>query len=177
MKRTMSWRSLKFIPDGGDESHAITQKDEGFMHLCEVFRYHPERFTGYAIHDTKGMFAKYGHNNVDVRWSDFRQALVKYSMEGQPKEPTVFCGEPFSYELAGHMRKRLLATALREYGGPEYFAQDLLKLMLRGRKDDIRKFVIHLLFGLGWLEKPPRTAEAASQMPIDPPEGQVLLTT
>ena len=43
MKRKMSWRSLKFIPTGGDESQAICRKDKGFMHLCEQFRYgsHP----------------------------------------------------------------------------------------------------------------------------------------
>jgi hypothetical protein len=45
MKHKMSWRSLKFIPVGGDESQAITRKHKGFMHLCELFRYHPEKFT------------------------------------------------------------------------------------------------------------------------------------
>ena len=38
MKRKMNWRNLKFLPAGGDESQAITRKDKGFMHLCELLR-------------------------------------------------------------------------------------------------------------------------------------------
>src|SRR4051812_25297528 len=98
MKRKMSWRSLKFIPSGGDESQAITRKDKGFMHLCELYRYHPEKFTGWALHDTKGLFAKYGYNNVDVTWSDFRLALTKFQMKFPPEKPSVFFGEYFPPE-------------------------------------------------------------------------------
>lgn len=175
MKRKMSWRSLKFIPFGGDETQAITRKDKRFMHLCELCRYYPERFTGWAIHDTKGMFAKYGPNNVDVSWSDFRLALTKFQMKSPPQKPSVFCGEYFPPEHTIRMRKRLLADALREYITPQCLAEDILEWLSQGKEDDIRKFVITVLHGVGWLKEPPRTAEAASAMPIQPPKDEVLM--
>jgi hypothetical protein len=175
MKRKMSWRSLKFIPAGGDESQAITRKDKGFMHLCELWRYYPERFRGYSIHDTKGMFQKYGPNNVDVSWSDFRLALVKFQMKSPPEKPSVFCGEYFPPDHTIRMRKRLLAAALREYISAQCLAEDLLEWLSIGREDDIRKFMLTLLHGVGWLKEPPRTPDAATAKPIDPPKGEILM--
>lgn len=175
MKRKMSWRSLKFIPTGGDESQAITRKDKGFMHLCELYRYYPEQFSGYTVHDTKGMFARYGYNNVDIRWSDFRQALTKCMMQAPPEKPSVFCGQWFPPDHSIQMRKRLLAAILREYISPQSLAEDLLEWMARGRDDDIRRFVTAILFGVGWLKEPPQTAETALAKPVQPPEGEVLI--
>ena len=111
----MSWRSLKFVPVGGDDSQAITRKDKGFMHLCEVYRYEPEKFSGYRVHDIHGMFDKHGHNNVDVSWSDFGQALIKYTMKQPPEKPSVFQGKWYPPEHTIEIRKRLLAALLRKY--------------------------------------------------------------
>jgi hypothetical protein len=48
--------------------------------------------------------------------------------------------------------------------------------MSRGREDDIRRFVVTLMHGVGWLQEPPRSVEAASTQPIQPPpEGEVLM--
>lgn len=175
MKRKISWRSLKFIPAGGDESQAITRKNKGFMYLCELYRYHPERFSGYSIHDTKGMFAKYGYNNVDEKWTDFLKALTKYKMKAPPEKPSVFCGEWCPPEHSIRLRKRYLAAVLREYISPSQLAEDLLEWLSRGREEDIRKFVIHILFGVGWLKDRPQTAEVAAAKPIQRPEGEVLI--
>lgn len=175
MNRKMSWRSLKFIPTGGDESQAIIRKDKGFMHLCEVYRYHIERFSGYTIHDTKGMFAKYGRNNVDVSWSDFRQALNKFSMNAPPEKPSMFQGEWCPPEHAIHMRRRLLAAVMREYISPESLAEDVLEWIWRGREDDVRKFVATLMHRIGWLRDTPKTLEAAQTSPIQKVENEVLL--
>jgi hypothetical protein len=175
MKRKMSWRSLKFIPEGGDESQAITRKDKGFMHLCDLYRNHIHNFRGYGLDDTKGMFKKYGYNNVDINWSDFRKALIKFSMEAPPQKPSVFCGEKSPSDHNIRMRKRILAATLREYISPSCLAEDLLEWMSRGREEDIRKFMIHLLFGVGWLKEPPRTPEAASAKPIERPDGMTLI--
>ena len=77
-KRKMSWRSLKFISTGGEESHAITRKDKGFMHLCEVYRYQPEQIAGYTVHDTKGMFTQVrlqtlmSPGRIEWRWRNIR---------------------------------------------------------------------------------------------------------
>ena len=65
-RRKTSWRSLKFIPVGGDASHVVTRKDKGFMHLCGLYHCRPEKFFGYALHDSKGKFAKCGHNNAGL---------------------------------------------------------------------------------------------------------------
>ena len=176
MKRKMSWRSLKFVPTGGEESQAITRKEQGFMYLCELYRYHMERFSGYSVHDTKGMFVKYGHNNVDICWADFRQALVKFSMKAPPGKPSVFCGEYGPPDHTIRMRKRLLTAALREYISAQSLAEDLLEWLARGREGDIRRFAVTVLHGVGWLAAPPRTVEAAETKPIQrPPEGGILM--
>lgn len=176
MKRKMSWRSLKFVPIGGDDTQAITRKRKGFMHLCELCRYEPEKFTGYTVHDTKGMFAKYGPNNVDVSWSDFRIALAKYTMQQQPEKPSVFQGRWYPPEHTIEMRKRLLAAVLREYISPSSLAEDLLEWLWRGREEDMRTFMSTLLHGVGWLQDPPKTSDAASTKPVErPPEGEILL--
>lgn len=175
MKRKMSWRSLKFLPTGGDESQAITRKQKGFMHLCEVYRYHPEKFRGYSIHDTKGMFKKYGYSNVDVSWSDFRRALWKFSMKAPPEKPSMFCGEYFPPEHTIRMRKRLLASVLREYISSQSLAEDLLDWLTEGREDDLRKFAVTVLHGVGWLNNRPQSVEEAKEKPIQRPEGEVLM--
>jgi hypothetical protein len=136
----MSWRSLKFIPVGGDETQAITRRDPGFMSLCEEYRY-GSSFPDYTIHDTKGMFAKYGYNNVDVSWSDFRTALIKHQMKSPPKKPSVFHGEYFPPDHTINMRKRLLAAVCREYISAGSLAEDLLEWLAKGNKDDAREFV------------------------------------
>jgi hypothetical protein len=75
------------------------------MSLCEEYRY-GSSFPDYTIHDTKGMFAKYGHNNVDVSWSDFRKALIKHQLQSPPGKPSVFHGEWFPPDHTIKMRKR-----------------------------------------------------------------------
>ncbi len=176
MKRKMSWRSLKYVPIGGDDSQAITRKDKGFMHLCEQYRYDPGKLTGYSIQDTKGMFAKYGYNNVDVSWTDFRQALINYSLKQQPEKPSLFQGEWYPPQHTIDMRKRLLAAVLREYISPRSLAEDLLEWLWRGREEDIRKFMMTLLHGVGWLQQPPTTADAAATQSVTkPPEDQIWL--
>ncbi len=106
---------------------------------------------------------------------DFRLALAKYSMKAPPEKPSVFQGEWCPPEHTIRMRKRHLAAVLREYISPQCLAEDLLEWMERGKEEDIRRFVISILFGVGWLKEPPRTPEAASDKPIDPPEGKVLI--
>jgi len=175
MKRKMSWRSLRFIPAGGDESQAITRKHKGFMHLCKAYRYDIEHFSGYSVDDTKGMFEKYGYNNVDVSWSDFRLALAKYSMKSPPEKPSVFCGEGYGSEHSVRMRKRLLASVLREYTSAQLLANDILEWLARGKEDDIRRFAITILHGVGWLKERPTTIDAASVKPIERPEGKILM--
>jgi hypothetical protein len=174
MMRKISWRSLKFIPEGGDESQAITRRDKGFMHLCELWRYEPTKLSGYQISDIHGMFAKYGYNNVTESWSDFREALSRYKMKKPPEKPSVFQGEWFPPEHTIRMRKRLLAAALREYISAESLAEDLLEWMARGKVEDIRRFVIAILCGVGWLKDIPQTPDAALAKPIqEPPKDQV----
>ena len=175
MQRKMSWRSLKFIPEGGDESQAITRKSKGFMHLCEIYRYHPEKFSGYTIHDTKGMFVRYGPNNVDVRWSDFRQALIRYEMNAPPEKPSMFRGEWYPPEHTIRMRKRVLAAVMREYISPQALAEDVLEWLWRGRDEDTRKFVVTLMHRVGWLRETPTTLEAAQTTPVQRVENEVLL--
>ncbi|MFT3785515.1 MAG: hypothetical protein QM770_05045 [Tepidisphaeraceae bacterium] len=161
MKRKMSWRSLKFIPLGGDESQAIRRGQPGFMHLCEKYRY-GSAFSGFTIHDTKGMFERYGHNNVDVSWSDFRLALIKYQMQSPPEKPSMFCGRPFPDENAIEMRKRLLAAFCREYIFASSLAEDLLEWLAVGKEEDIRSFILTLLSRVGWLEQFRRGGQSPS---------------
>jgi hypothetical protein len=73
------------------------------------------------------------------------------------------------------MRRRLLAAALREYTSAEFLAGDILEWLSRGKEDDIRRFTIKLLHGVGWLKEPPRTVEAASAKPIQPPPKDEVL--
>jgi hypothetical protein len=160
----MNWRSLKFIPVGGDESQAITRKDTGFMSLCEQCRY-GSSFPDYTIHDTKGMFAKYGHNNVDVSWSDFRTALVKHQMESPPKKPSVFHGEWFPPDHSINMRKRLLAAVCREYISASSLAEDLLEWLAKGNKDDVQEFLSAIFYGVKIVDSK-RTAST----PVSPQE-------
>lgn len=173
MKRKVKWRWLKFIPIGGDESQAITLKDKGFMHLCERFRDHGDT-AGYGIHDTKDWFKKYDRQMV-IDWSDFRPALVKYTLSQPPEKPSVFQGEWNPSDHSERLRKRVLAAVLREYMSPEDLAADLLAWMSRGREDDLRYFLMHLMHGVGWLTEPPRTPEAASTKPIVPNPERIVI--
>jgi len=148
MKRKISWRILKFIPEGGDESQAFTIKQKGFMHLCEQFG--DGKLRGYTIHDTKGMFAKYGYNNLNIDWSDFRKAFIKASLAAPPEKPSVLQGQWFPPEHSIEMRRRLLAGVCREYISPDSLAADLLDWMKRGRAEDIGSFVSTLVHAVGW---------------------------
>jgi len=148
MKRKISWRILKFIPVGGDESQAITTKQKGFMHLCE--QYGDGELRGYTIHDTKGMFAKYGYNNLNIDWSDFRKAFIKASMSAPPEKPSVFQGQWFPPDHAIDMRKRLLAAVCREYISPDALAADLIDWMKRGKTEEIGSFIATLVHAVGW---------------------------
>jgi len=146
------------------------------MHLCEVYRYEPGKLKGYSVQDTKGMFNKHGRNNVDVSWSDFRQALIQYTMKQPPEKPSMFHGEWYPPQHTIDMRKRLLAAILRDHVSPESLAEDLLEWRWRGRDEDIRKFIITLLHGVSWRRDPPKTSEAATTKVVEkPPEGQILL--
>jgi hypothetical protein len=171
-KRKVSWRTLKFIPAGGDPSQAVCPKNKGWMHLCRAFR-DMDGFSGYSIHDTRGVLEKLGFNNVNIDWSDFRLAWVKATMEAPPEKPSVFCGEWFPSEHSVAMRRRLLAAAMREYISAQCLAEDVLVWLSHGREDDTRRFVISILHGVGWLREPPRTDQEASAKPIVKPEGRV----
>src|SRR4051812_19085512 len=87
------------------------------------------------------MFAKYGHNNVDINWSDFRTALTKFQLKSPPEKPSVFHGEWFPPEHTINMRKRLLAAVCREYISAQSLAEDLLEWLAKGHEDDAHKFV------------------------------------
>jgi hypothetical protein len=166
MKRKISWRTLKFIPVGGDESQAITFKSKGFMHVCEQFRY-GDKFSDYTIWDTKGMFTKHGNNNVDIDWSDFRKALIKFQLQSPPEKPSVFHGEWFPPQHTIDMRKRLLAAVCREYISPQSLAEDLLVWLAKGREEDTRVFLLTLLHGVGWQKPTSDDPESAAADALD----------
>ena len=170
MKRKINWRTLKFIPVGGDESQAICFKDEGFMHLCSKRR-DANGWDGYAIHDTKGMYAKYGNNNIDIDWSDFRPALMKFYRNAPPEKPSMFSGKRYPPQTTIDIRKRLLAAAMREYISPQQLAHDMLEWLSRGREEDTRDFLVTLLHSVGWLQELPQPPAAASPMPLQPSDG------
>jgi hypothetical protein len=73
------------------------------------------------------------------------------------------------------MRRRLLASVMREYISPHSLAEDLLEWLSKGKDEEIRTFLIVLLHGVGWLKEPPKTADAAATKPIKRPEGEVLI--
>ena len=104
----------------------------------------------------------------------FRQALITYSMKQPPEKPSVFCGEWYPPGPAIRMRKRLLAGVLREYISAQSLAEDMLELLWQGREDDIRRFALTILHGVGWFEKP-KTPEEAETKPLKRPEGEILM--
>ena len=67
MKRKIKWRTLKFIPIGGDDSQVITIKSKGFMKLWDRYR-DGCSVPGYSTWDMKGMCDRYGWNNLTSRW-------------------------------------------------------------------------------------------------------------
>jgi len=47
----------------------------------------------YTVSDVHGIFAKYGYNNVNENWWDFREALMRHTMKAPPEESSMFFRE------------------------------------------------------------------------------------
>jgi len=87
----------------------------------------------------------------------------------------VFQGEWYPSEQTIRMRKRLLAATLREYISAQCLAEDILEWLARGKEEDVRRFVVTILYGTGWLKQIPQTPEAATTQPIQPPQKEEVL--
>lgn len=166
-----NWRTLIFTPEGGDPSQAIRFRDKGFMHLCEQLC--DGKLKGYTVDDTKGIMRQ--QHCLAIKWTDFRKAFYKYRDRLPAEKPSVFQGEYYPPEHSIKLRKRLLAAALREYITPDSLAKDLLDWMSVGREEDIRTFVLAIMYGVGWLKDTPRTIEAASTKPIQRTTGHIVI--
>jgi hypothetical protein len=150
MRQKIKWRTLKFIPDGGDESQAICFRDEGFMSLCERLR-EGQSIGDYKIRDTKGILGT--ARSIEYDWSGFKEALQKAIEKTPLPKPSAFRGRWQQTIEAQAVRKRLLEAALREYDAPYTLALDLLGWLSSGRPEDTRDFLMTLLRAAGWVKE------------------------